>query len=87
MVELGQGYRLASEATAGFLVGERTSWQDLDGDLALQSGVLPSVDDTHSAPAQLLHDGIAAEVMPDQSLGEKLLLDRSALADVRLASL
>jgi hypothetical protein len=60
MVELTDGLGFALEARAKPRVGGEVEWEDLDGDLALETGVSGAPDHPHAAGAQRGHDLIGS---------------------------
>ena len=61
MIEGRRGLGFLQEPLLGGLVAGQIRWQQLNGDLALEAGILREVDDAHAALAQLGPDLVRAE--------------------------
>ena len=61
MIEGGSGARLSQEAGLGRMVAGAFGGQHFDGDVAVQPAVVPEVDFTHAARAQLTDDLVRTE--------------------------
>src|SRR6202035_937516 len=61
LIHAGRGPRFPDEALAEGLVLGQSGGQDLEGDIAVQPGVVGTVDDGHAAPADLLRQLVASD--------------------------
>ena len=82
MAELGQSPRLTPEAPAGRIVFEPSTGKDLDRHGSADMLVAREVHDPHAAHAQLLHDLIVRELLPDQRLRTEPHLEGPAVLEV-----
>jgi hypothetical protein len=65
VIELGQGEGLLAKTLAGSLVRQGAWRQDLYGNIAFQLLVMGQKDHSHPARADLLHDAVVAEILPE----------------------
>jgi hypothetical protein len=68
MVEGGRGLGFPAEALQSLRVLRNVLWQELQGDVAVELGILSFVDDTHTSAADLLHNFIMRNRLPDHGI-------------------
>ena len=62
MVHASDGFGLSAEPVHGGLVGDGAEAEDLEGDPAVEGGLLGLVDDAHAAVADFSEDAEFAEL-------------------------
>ena len=65
VVELGQGEGFLAKTLAGSLVRQGAGRQDFYGNVAFQLLIMGKKDHSHPARADLLHDAVVAEILPE----------------------
>ena len=78
VLEAGGGAGLAEEAGARGLVGREVARHDLDGDLAIEHGILAAVEHTHPAASHPLDDLVASELPGNFDHGRSCYLGAGA---------
>jgi len=65
MIEGGGGASFAAEALDGLRISRHRVGEKLQSDVAAQAGVLGPIHYPHAAAAQLLHDAVMRDGLPD----------------------
>ena len=78
VLECGGGAGLLLESAAALRVGQAVRWEDLQGDVAVQTRVMGPVHDAHAALADLFEDPEPAERLAEHGGSPRPMIDPSA---------
>ena len=70
MVELGKSMGFVQEATVGVGIGDGAGVKQLDGDFAVEVGVVRAIDDSHATATDAFENAIVAELQTEQGIVE-----------------
>src|SRR5438552_239307 len=69
MIQVGERQRLFPEAPPYSFVAKSSRGQDLQGNIPVESLVVGTIDYTHAAGANFLHDSVTAELLANHDRG------------------
>ena len=66
MIQLGKSAGFVVETVTCGFIGESSGRENLDGDIAVEAGIVGEVNNSHSAAADSLKDSVMAEIGTDE---------------------